>query len=101
MPFVVVQDGEPRGYPKKSAIQSSTLNVKITALNNHADLENSTRARVLRIMDIKRPPKSKLKKKIRSVVLLVLGLTAIGGITYGLTKLKPAAPTMDGGTAVI
>ncbi len=52
-------------------------------------------------MDIKRPAKSKLKKKIRSVMLLVLGLTAIGGITYGLTKLKPAAPTMDGGTAVI
>src|SRR6185312_91826 len=52
-------------------------------------------------MDIKRPPKSKLKKKIRTVVMIVIGLAAIGGITYGLTKLKPAAPTLDPSTAVI
>ena len=52
-------------------------------------------------MDIKRPPKSKLKKKIRNAVMIVIGLTAIGGITYGLTKLKPALPTLDKSTAVI
>ena len=52
-------------------------------------------------MDIKRPPKSKIKKKIRNAVMIVIGLTAIGGITYGLTKLKPAAPTLDRSTAVI
>ena len=52
-------------------------------------------------MDIKRPPKSKLKKKIRNAVMIVIGLAAIGGITYGLTKLKPAAPTLDRSTAVI
>src|ERR1044072_4241711 len=52
-------------------------------------------------MDIKRPPKSKLKKKIRTAVMIVFGLAAIGGITYGLTKLKPAAPTLDPSTAVI
>ncbi len=52
-------------------------------------------------MDIKRPPKSKIKKKIRNAVLIVVGLAAIGGITYGLTKLKPAAPTLDSSTAVI
>jgi HlyD family secretion protein len=52
-------------------------------------------------MDIKRPPKSKLKKKIRNAVMIVVGLAAIGGITYGLTKLKPAAPTLDSSTAVI
>jgi len=52
-------------------------------------------------MDIKRPPKSKLKKKIRTAVMIVVGLAAIGGITYGLTKLKPAAPTVDGSTVVI
>ena len=52
-------------------------------------------------MDIKRPPKSKLKKKIRTAVLIVIGLCGIGGITYGLTKLKPAAPTLDRSTAVI
>jgi HlyD family secretion protein len=52
-------------------------------------------------MDIKRPPKSKIKKKIRNAVMIVVGLTAIGGITYGLTKLKPALPTLDRSTAVI
>jgi HlyD family secretion protein len=52
-------------------------------------------------MDIKRPPKSKLKKKIRTAVMIVVGLAAIGGITYGLTKLKPAAPTVDPSTVVI
>jgi HlyD family secretion protein len=52
-------------------------------------------------MDIKRPPKSKIKKKIRNAVMIVVGLTAIGGITYGLTKLQPALPTIDKSTAVI
>jgi HlyD family secretion protein len=52
-------------------------------------------------MDIKRPPKSKLKKKIRTAVMIVVGIAALGGITYGLTKLKPAAPTLDPSTAVI
>jgi HlyD family secretion protein len=52
-------------------------------------------------MDIKRPPKSKIKKKIRTAVMIVIGIAAIGGITYGLTKLKPAAPTLDPSTAVI
>ena len=52
-------------------------------------------------MDIKRPPKSKLKKKIRNAVMIVVGVAALGGITYGLTKLKPAAPTLDPSTAVI
>ena len=52
-------------------------------------------------MDIKRPPKSKIKKKIRNAIMIVVGIAAIGGITYGLTKLKPAAPTLERSTAVI
>src|SRR3569832_2292215 len=52
-------------------------------------------------MDIKRPPKSKIKKKVRTALMIVIGIAAIGGITYGLTKLKPAAPTLDSSTAVI
>jgi HlyD family secretion protein len=52
-------------------------------------------------MDIKRPPKSKLKKKLRTAIMIVVGVAAIGGITYGLTKLKPAAPYLDPSTAVI
>jgi HlyD family secretion protein len=52
-------------------------------------------------MDIKRPGKSKLKRRIRNALLIVIGLVAIAGITFGLTKLKPAAPTLDRSTAVI
>ncbi len=52
-------------------------------------------------MDIKRSGKTKLKKRIRSIALIVIGLVAVGGITFGLTKLKPAAPTLDRSTAVI
>src|SRR5688572_9168929 len=52
-------------------------------------------------MDIKRPPKSKLKKNLRTAILIVVGLAGLGGITYGLAKLKPAAPTLDSSTAVI
>ena len=33
--------------------------------------------------------------------MIVFGIAAIGGITYGLTKLKPAAPTLESSTAVI
>jgi HlyD family secretion protein len=54
-----------------------------------------------KVMDIKRPGKSKLKKRIRAVAFIVIGLVAIGGITFGLTRLKPAAPTLDRSTAVI
>jgi HlyD family secretion protein len=52
-------------------------------------------------MDIKRPPKSKIKKRIKTAILIVVGLAAVGGISYGLAKLKPAAPTIDKATAVI
>ena len=52
-------------------------------------------------MDIKRPTKSKLNKRIRKAVFIIIGVAAIGGITYGLTKLKPAAPTLERSTAVI
>jgi len=52
-------------------------------------------------MDIQPPTKPKFKKNIRKVVFIVVGLAAIGGITFGLTKLKPAAPTLDRSTAVI
>jgi HlyD family secretion protein len=52
-------------------------------------------------MDIQRTGKSKLKKRIRRGVVIVAGLIAIAGITYGLTRLKPAAPTLERSTAVI
>ncbi len=52
-------------------------------------------------MDIKRTPKSKVKKRIRSAVLVVTGLIAVGGITFALAKLKKAAPTAERSTIVI
>jgi HlyD family secretion protein len=52
-------------------------------------------------MDIKRPSKSKIKKRIRNGVFIAIGVAAIGGITYGLSKMKPAAPTLDRSTAII
>jgi HlyD family secretion protein len=53
------------------------------------------------MVDIKRSGKSKVKKRIRSAVFIVIGLAAIAGITFGLSRLKPAAPTLDRSTAVI
>ena len=52
-------------------------------------------------MDIKRPGKSKLKKRIRTGIVVAVGVAALGAITFGLAKLKPAAPTLDRSTAVI
>src|SRR6267143_3454193 len=52
-------------------------------------------------MDIKVPAKSRLKKKIRAVIFVLLGLATVGGVTLALAKLKPAAPTLDRSTAVI
>jgi HlyD family secretion protein len=52
-------------------------------------------------MDIKRPGKSKVKKRVRTAILIVVGLAAVGGITYGLSKLERAAPTLERSTAVI
>jgi HlyD family secretion protein len=53
------------------------------------------------MVDIKRTGKSKLKKRVRTIALIVLAVIAVGGITFGLTRLKPAAPTLDRATAVI
>ncbi|HKO96762.1 MAG TPA: HlyD family efflux transporter periplasmic adaptor subunit [Pyrinomonadaceae bacterium] len=52
-------------------------------------------------MDIKRPQKSRFKKRIRTGIFVVVGLLAVGAVTFGLAKLKPAAPTLDKSTAVI
>lgn len=52
-------------------------------------------------MDIKRSGKSKLKKRIRTAVLVAIGLVTVGGITFGLTRLKPASPTLDRSVAVV
>ena len=52
-------------------------------------------------MDIKRKAKSKLAKRIRAAIIILLSLAIVGGVTLALAKLKPAAPTLDRSTAVI
>jgi HlyD family secretion protein len=45
-------------------------------------------------MDIKRPDQTKAKRKKR-IILVVIAVAVLGGITYGLARLKPAAPTVE------
>src|SRR5260370_34683678 len=52
-------------------------------------------------MEKKRPARERVKKGIRAALFAILGLAAAGEIPVGLTKLKPAAPTLDRSTAVI
>src|SRR6201988_5394330 len=52
-------------------------------------------------MDIKRPAKSKIKKRIRTAVLIVVAVAAVGTITYVLDKLEPALPQNDRSKEVI
>jgi HlyD family secretion protein len=52
-------------------------------------------------MDIKRPAKSKIKKRIRLGVFGLLGIAALGGITFVLARLKPAAPSVERSTLLI
>ncbi len=48
-------------------------------------------------MDIQRPSNAHAKK-IRRVVYGTVALLLVGGVTYGLSKLRPAAPSVDRAT---
>jgi HlyD family secretion protein len=48
-------------------------------------------------MDIQRPSNAR-EKKIRRIVYGTVALVLLVGVTYGLSKLKPAAPTVDRAT---
>ena len=48
-------------------------------------------------MDIPRES-AKRQKRIRRIIYSALGLLAIGSVTYGLSRLKPAAPSVDKAT---
>jgi HlyD family secretion protein len=48
-------------------------------------------------MDIPRPSNARAKM-IRRIVLLVIALLFIGGVTFGLSRLRPAAPSVDRAT---
>jgi len=48
-------------------------------------------------MDIQRPSNARAKK-IRRIVYGTIAVLLLGGVTYALSKLKPAAPSVDAGT---
>ncbi len=52
-------------------------------------------------MDIQRPSSVARNKKIRQIVIGAVALVAVGLITVALSRLKPAAPTVDKGTAYL
>jgi len=52
-------------------------------------------------MDIQRPSSVARNKKIRQIVIGVVALVVVGLITVALSRLKPAAPTVDRGTAYL
>jgi HlyD family secretion protein len=45
-------------------------------------------------MDIARPSNAR-QKRIRQIIYVTIGLAAVGLITLGLSRLKPAAPTVE------
>jgi HlyD family secretion protein len=51
-------------------------------------------------MDIPRES-AKRQRRIRRIIYSVLGLLAIASVTYGLSRLKPAAPSVDKATVWI
>lgn len=48
-------------------------------------------------MDIQRPSNARAKK-IRRIVYASVAILLVGGVTYGLSRLRPAAPTVDRAT---
>src|SRR3712207_6375454 len=49
-------------------------------------------------MDIPRQPAKKRKKNLRRASLVVLVIAALALVTYGVSRLKPAAPSVDRAT---
>ncbi len=49
-------------------------------------------------MDIQRPASVKAQKTRRMIIAVVAVVLTLGGVTYGLTRLRPAAPTVDDAT---
>lgn len=49
-------------------------------------------------MDVPRSEKVKRNKRIRRILYVILVIAAISGATVGLSKLKPAAPSVEAGT---
>jgi HlyD family secretion protein len=52
-------------------------------------------------MDVARPQSVARKRKIKRIVVAVLVLVAAAGVTLGLSRMKPAAPSVDRATVWI
>jgi HlyD family secretion protein len=48
-------------------------------------------------MDIQRPSNARAKK-VRRIVYATVAILLVGGVTYGLSRLRPAAPSVDRAT---
>ena len=48
-------------------------------------------------MDIQRPSNARAKK-IRRIIYAVIAITLLGSVTLGLSRLRPAAPSVDKAT---
>src|SRR3954469_7752330 len=49
-------------------------------------------------MDIQRSASVARNKKIKRLIYVLIVLVAASAVTLGLSRMKPAAPTVDGGT---
>lgn len=52
-------------------------------------------------MDVPRSKSVARNRKIRQIIYGVLLFAVIGGVTYGVSRLKPAAPTVERATCII
>ena len=50
------------------------------------------------MVDIARSPEVKRKKKIRRIIYVALGILAIGAVSIGVSRLRPAAPGVERAT---
>jgi HlyD family secretion protein len=53
------------------------------------------------MVDIARSPEVKRKKQIRRIILAAIGVIVIGAVTFGVSRLRPAAPGVDRATVWI
>ena len=52
------------------------------------------------MVDIARPESVKRKKKIRRIIYGVVAVLAVAGISFGVSRLSPAAPGVEKATVV-
>jgi HlyD family secretion protein len=50
------------------------------------------------MVDIARPPEVKRRKKIRRIIFAVAAIVVLGGVTFGVSQLRPAAPGVERAT---